>query len=460
MAKIPLGDVSPAELAQDIEQRTNGRPAPAKQPETSKGAFPLEVLPPKCRQIVREASEALGIPQDLLAAAIVYAAAAAIGNTHTLEIKQGSRHFAVLWLVLVSNPNSNKSGALKYALQPLLDADAEAYEQYRIELEQWKGSQPETRGEKPVWRKTIIQDATPEAVASLHFRNRRGIGIYRDEISGFVKGFNRYSAGGEMEFWLQVWTGGAIAPDRKSDEEPLFVRRAFIPIGGTIQPRTLEELAKDNRTGNGFIDRILFCWPDGLEKPLWSDAPMPDSLTTEYKDAIARLFTLNYTDEGKAHVFRLTRDAWAILKAFFNEDNKKKCDDAESELLAGIYGKFDLHAIRLCLVLHLLWWAFSKDETAPPAEVGPQAVKNAVALAQYFRAQAEKVYNALHNANPVDKLARDRQAVYEALPEKFKTGDGLAIAKRLGMPERTFKAWLKDKALFEKVGHGEYEKAL
>jgi len=459
ITNTPLGAISIADLAQDIAQRTNGKPAPGKQPEKAQTAFPLEVLPGKCRQVVREAEGALGIPPDFLGAAILYAAAAAIGNTYALEIKPGSRHFGLIWLCLIGNPNSNKSAALKFAIQPLLDADAEAYERYQTEAGQWKESEPESRTEKPVWAKTVIQDATPEAVAALHFRNRRGIAIFRDEIAGWIKSFNRYNAGGEQEFWLQVWTGSAIAPDRKSDVEPIFVKRAFIPIGGTIQPAVLEELAKDNRTGNGFVDRLLFVWPGGLEKPLWNDSPMPESLTAAYRDGIARLFALGHDEDGKPHVLRLTRDAWAVLKAFFNQDNKPLCDAAESELLAGIYGKFDLHTIRLCLILHMLSWAFSEDET-PPAEVQEETAQDAVMLARYFRGQAEKVYSRLHNANPVDKLPKDRQGLYDALPAEFRTAEAVALVEGKGMPERSLKAWLKDRNLFEKLAHGQYAKTL
>lgn len=456
----PLGAVSIDELAQDIAERTNGRHAPAKGPEKPKTAFPLEVLPAKCRQIITEADAALGIPPDFLAGAIIYAAAAAIGSTHALEVKPGSRHYALIWLCLVGNPNANKSAALKWAMQPLLDADADAYEAYQAEAGEWKGRDAESRGEKPVWAKTVIHDATPEAVAALHFRNRRGIAIFRDELAGWLKSFNRYNAGGEQEFWLQVWSGGAIAPDRKSDAEPIFVRQAFIPIGGTIQPATLEELAKDNRTGNGFVDRLLFVWPDGLGKPEWTDSPMPDSLTAANREGIARLFDLGHDEDGKPHVLRLTRAAWAVLKAFFNQDNKRLCDAAESELLAGIYGKFDLHAIRLCLILHLLSWAFSEDETPPVAEVQESTAQGAVELARYFRGQAEKVYHRLHNANPADRLPKDRQALYEALPGEFRTADAVAIGARQGMPERSLKAWLRDRSLFDKVAHGQYAKAL
>ena len=72
-----------------------------------------------------------------------------------------------------------------------------------------------------------------------------------------------------MEFWLSVWSGKPINIDRKTGE-PVFIPLPFISVCGTIQNGILNELAKDSRTQNGFIDRILFVMPDNLEKILKS----------------------------------------------------------------------------------------------------------------------------------------------------------------------------------------------
>lgn len=52
-------------------------------------------------------------------------------------------------------------------------------------------------------------------------------------------------------------------------------------------------------------------------------------------------------------------------------------------------------------------------------------------------------------------------AILADLPEHFTTAEGVAIAVRNGMSERTFKQWLKDKGngiLFIRESHGKYSK--
>ena len=179
-----------------------------------------------------------------------------------------------------------------------------------------------------------------------------------------------------------------------------------------------------------------------------------------YQGAINRLLDVTFDAENKAHTLTLEPSAKKRLFQFFNQENKPLCDNAENELLAGIYGKFDIHAARLVIALHLLWWAYQGEGGQPPQQVEKSTVERAVRAATYFRTQALKVYNRLHNESPVDKLPADKRKVYEALPEEFKKKEGEAIAERLGMPARTFRHFLKTEKgkLFEQVKYGVYGK--
>ena len=53
------------------------------------------------------------------------AMAAVIGNTHTAEIMPGWKEYAILFTALVGSPGTNKSHPLSFAMQPLIDFDAE-----------------------------------------------------------------------------------------------------------------------------------------------------------------------------------------------------------------------------------------------------------------------------------------------------------------------------------------------
>ncbi len=381
---------------------------------------------------------------------MIFAASAAIGNSVLLQIKEGSVHRANIFLILVGNPNCNKSGALSLALQPIQKKDEKEFKAFQAKIASYD---KEEGGQKPVLKKHLLSDTTPEALAATHMNNLRGVAIYRDEAAGWFKSFNQYSKGAEQEMWLQIWSGKPIDVTRKTSA-PIYIRRPFISVVGTIQPSVIEEITKDNRASNGFFDRLLFTWPDGLEKPLWQDKEMPEGLLKQYADGITQLLELSFNKEGKPNYLKPERAAKDLLFEFFNEKNKGLCDNNDNELLQGLHGKFDLHTLRLALLLQMLWFAF---EDSPLDKLQLSTAERAIELAEYFRAQSLKVFDRIHNASAVEKLPADRRRVYEALPEEFQTGEGVKIAQKRGMSERAFKRFLNS-SVFERIARGKWEK--
>lgn len=459
---MPAGNITIEELAGDIAKHSQSKsPRASQKAPKERKTFPVDTLPLKAQELVRGAKTALGIPKDFFAASMLFAAASAAGNTYCLEVKKGVEQKAVFYMVIVGLPNSNKSGALKFAIKPLLKQDADNYEDYEAQKDVWETEQAKPKKEReevdrPMFKRVVIADATPEAVASALADSPRGMILYRDELAGFIKDFNRYHQGGEQEFWLSNWSGINLSIDRKSSE-PIRIKNPFLSIIGTIQPGVIEELAKGTRAVNGFIDRFLFCWPEGLTKPEWTEDEINLHLVGDYETALNRLLGLQFDEENKAHRLTLTDDARNLLFQFFNDDNKPLCDEADNELLAGIYGKFDFHTSRFIVALHLLHWAYGSQEELPRL-VEAQTVAQAIKVAEYFRTQALKVYSAIHQASPVEKLPADKRKLYEALPDEFKKADGLKIAKGLDFHPKTFSRFLQDSDLFEKIRHGEYGK--
>jgi hypothetical protein len=469
---IPMGQITPAELAADIAGNIRKMEAAKRTPKASPAVqtkFPIDIFPLKLQELIKGAEPALGIPPDFLAAAVLAAVGIAAGATYRLELKPGSTQKPVFYLVLIGLPNSNKSGALNLALKPIMDKDGESFKAYRAAKAEFDAiaslSKKERQGQgitemppAPVYQKSLVSDCTPEALTSVHMGNLRGIGVYRDELAGWVKDFNRYHQGSEQEFWLSNWSGMPISIDRKTSE-PIHIMHPAISVTGTIQPGVLEGLAKGERAANGFVDRLLFAWPDGLEKPEWQAAKIELYLLDDYSNAIGRLLGLSWSDGEGPNTLKLAPDAKTRLFEFFNVENKQLCDDADNELLQGIYGKFDFHTARLAAALHLLAWAYGSD-AAPPLEVQADTVRSAIKAAQYFRGQSLKVYERLHKSDPIERLPRDKREVYDELPEQFQTADGQAIAQKHGMPGRTFRLFLQSGKgkLFDNPSRGKWEK--
>lgn len=449
------------ESGQETEQETTGR--------NTGTDFPIDVLPYKMQRIVREARATIGFPEDYLAPSMLVAVATAIGNTMMVEHIPGWKENAILFLALVGRPGACKSHPLSYAMQPLIDHDSEMAAQFEKEMRQYldtlnipakkraeQGLDPNPR--EPERKRFIISDITPEAVHRIHSQNKRGLCLVSDEFSGWFKNFNRYNNGSESEFWMSVFSHKFAMADRKSSASGIFIRRPFICVCGTIQPEILWELASNSRSSNGFLERILFVIPVNQDMGKWNkERRLPTfPMTEEWKAVLQKL--MSHSTEVDANgdfvprMLGFTQEAIDLLFDWQNEMTDR-CNAGQSDTVRAIASKLEIYAVRFCLILQAAHWACGEGELTVSADT----VSKAIRLTEYFRATATKVRKII-----TEQAMPDIQcAVLADLPEHFTTAEGVAIAVRNGMSERSFKQWLKDKGngiLFIRESHGKYSK--
>jgi hypothetical protein len=428
------------------------------------GKFPSEVFPLSIQEIIQSTSECLGFPIDFIGSSILYAASVAIGNLFRVEVKKGWTERATLYMVLVARPGTNKSHPLNWAIKPIEELDKRTFREYELKKKEFEDNlkrPKELRNEdleSPYWIKHLLSDFTPEGLAQIHNFNRRGLGVHSDELSGWIKRFNQYHPGSEMEFWLSTWSGTPIKIDRKSSD-PLYISLPFISVGGTIHRKCLNEMTKNSGINNGFIDRFLFVMPDGLEKPYWSETEVPEHITKKWNKILHEILSLQvvYDDtlNPSPDTYKFSPEAKNILFDW-QRKNTDQCNECESDELAGMFSKMDVYIVRIALVLEVLQYACDWNNNNV---IGVRATEGAVKLIEYFKGMAIKVNNII-SSSPFDRLPTDKQKLYDVLPPKFSRGQGWEIAEGSGMIERTFTRFLSDQDLFTKLKHGEYEKRL
>lgn len=431
--------------------------------------FPVEVFPLPIQQIITATNENLNYPIDFIGASMLYAVSVAVGNTHKVEVKKGWLESSVLYLAIVARAGTNKSHPLSFALQPIVEQDKKTYRLYEQQRQDYEKTVCLSKKErdqqaidepiKPVWQKFLLSDFTPEALTEVHKHNKRGIGVYVDELAGWFKNFNRYNKGSEMEFWLSAWSGKPINIDRKTGE-PVFIPLPFISVCGTIQNGVLNELAKESRTQNGFIDRILFVIPENIQKEYWSETDLSPLVYENWQSILSNLLNLSIANDETLNpcpeVLKFTPEAKRILFAW-QKGNTDQSNEAQNEAVSGIYSKLEMYAVRLALILEMMRFACNESDKQA---VSVEAIQGALKLVEYFKNSAVKVHSIISNASPLDKYPADKQALYKTLPDTFTTEIGLQVAESLGVAERTFKRFLIDKELFKRMSRGEYEKLI
>jgi hypothetical protein len=425
--------------------------------------FPIHALPEGMRQTAVHLNETIGFPVDYTASAMLFASSVAIGNAVRITPKRGWTEPLLIWLALVGRPGANKTHPLTMMLRPLNECDRESARRYAVQLSEYEQEVKLAKQDKsdvmpiePEFEQHLVSDTTPEALVEALSRNPRGLGLYMDELAGWVGDFGRYNKGADAERQLSMWSAQPIRVNRVKDKRPRFIEHPFVSICGTIQPGVLGKLVADGRGANGFIDRFLFAFPEAQEVPAWTEA-QPDPGTADYwKSFIRKLLSIPPPNEGAdPWLLRFTPEAERLWAEHYTR--LKTTIDALNadgdEARAGHRTKMLSYTLRLTGIIALATWAESDDPNVPTM-VDEPALSSAIALVDYFTSTADKVLFRLHDSTPVDELSGGKLKFFRALPATFTTAMALTIAEGLGMKKRTAERYLGDKQLFQRHREG------
>jgi hypothetical protein len=375
-------------------------------------AFPIQVLPLLVARLVELGAQAIGCPPDFLAVSTLVVAGGVIGRSASLLLKDNYFASATVFAALVGPLSDGKTPALKAVARAVRRIDDELADEHDLALQRWKeqsNSLSPNRKKvqplpKPRPRRIDIDDATMEVLPLLLADNPRGLLMVRDELTAFVLGMNQYKSGGkgsDRSMALKLWSGDAIKKDRVNDEDRVPVRcpHPSLSLVGGITPDMLKELVDPKGRADGFLDRILFAYPDQLPAPEWSDHGIPQDVVDDWCSLVASLWVraMDVKDYRPVpHVVRFTAAAKRKWRELFATHVEEMNDPAFPPYLRRTWGKFRGYAGRLVLILTLMWHA--ADPTADSyvlPEVQERIVDAAFALLRYFKSHARRVRSTI-----------------------------------------------------------------
>ena len=435
--------------------------------QSTTNAFPVHVLPDRLQRIIRELHDSNGFPVDYTAVSMMAALSVAVGNSHRVEVKRNWHESAILYIAIVGRPGACKSHPLAFAMRPLVNADWKNNLDYQEKYAEYQQAIAMSRKERvhagfeqfpkePKRLRYLVSDVTQEGLSAIHSHNPRGLCLWVDELSAWFKNFTRYNNGSEEQFWLSVFSAKTTISDRKNAKSSIFIKRPYISVIGTIQKKILSELAKGERSSNGFIDRILFVMPNLQQKARWNDKELPENIEQEWNGIIGKLiqqeYALNEYGEIEPKILLFTEDAKRRLYEWQHHFSEL-CDRETNDTIVSIYCKLEIYIIRFCLIIQLARWTCGEcDKTC----IDLLTVERAIKLTEYFKESALNVQNVL-NENTHNS---QQQTIVNLLPPSFTTAQAIQVAEQNGMKERTFQRFLNDNigTLFRKEKHGEYSK--
>jgi len=273
--------------------------------------LPVEVLPEPLKSYVVQGAAALGCDPTFVALPALGALAGAIGNARAVRLKSTWTEPAILWLVVVADSGSLKSPGQELAVKRIHDAQRTMrrefnerqaeYEQellrHEVELTNWKKKptdEPPRKPEPPICRRVVVSDTTIEALAQLLHENPRGLLLVRDELAGWIGGFNAYKArgGNDAAQWLELWRAGELTNDRKTGQpKTISVSRAAVSVTGGIQPLTLARLLTREYFESGLAARLLAAMPPRMAKQ-WTETELSATVRHRFEQLVERLLEL------------------------------------------------------------------------------------------------------------------------------------------------------------------------
>jgi hypothetical protein len=397
--------------------------------------FPVGALPEVVARYVREAAAAIVTPPEYIAVPLLASVGPTIGGRLEIAPKRGWTEGANLFAACIGKPGSKKSPSLAAALLPfrrltkrLAGEHKAAVGQWRVDDAAWKKDKDtdSPKPQKPPYPHRWTADATVEALVPM-LAGAPGILLLMDELSAWVAGMDQYKSGkgADRDHYLSLWSRSSIKVDRRGHlDEPTVVERPTLAVVGGIQPDRLHLLA--NSAGDdGFLARLLLSWPDPMPNGVINE----DEASSEATEAVCALFELldglpydpgDY-DEQLAYEVRLSAEAKQRWLEWFAEHGAET--DAVADVLNGAWAKMPAQLLRLTLGLHAI---ATVRRVKPPigvvpaggvrivAEVDPRVslgtLESAIALIEYFKAHARRVYRLLGERRPEARGARDLPA--------------------------------------------------
>jgi len=411
--------------------------------------FPIDIFPKPIQSYILECNSKLDSNIDYMGCSLLWLISVCIGNSIEIEVKRGWNENATVWLSLVGKAGIGKTPSINNIIFPLQKINSREIKNYFKKLEKYefyenlsakeKKDYPEV--EKPVKKQFIANDITLEALVDLHQESDNAVGMFKDELAGWLKDMNKYRAGSDLEFWLSCWSGKSVSLNRLT-RKGSFVDKPFIPVLGGIQPSILNSFYTEENKDNGFMDRMLLSFPESKIE-MYNENELDYEVLDWYKDNI-----ICFYDTIKTVIQRDKDNVIQSMTAKFNDEAKKEWmrifneistyqnDENENEYLKSMYPKQKSYIPRFALLIHVFDEFFSVGGST--LVISKESVLKAEKLSKYFIATAKKVkinsveVNAIKSTSKKGSNNLERlKLIYEENPDfnRSQTADILGISR-------------------------------
>jgi hypothetical protein len=422
--------------------------------------FPIDIFPIDIQEYILECNSKLDSSVEYMGCSLLWLISVCIGNSINVEVKKGWIENLTVWISIVGKAGLGKTPSISNIVFPLTKINAKEIKKYIKESEKYdyyinlpkKEKDEHSEVSKPIKTQFIANDITLEALVDLHQESDNAVGVFKDELAGWLKDMNKYREGSDLEFWLSTWSGKSVNLNRLS-RKGSFVEKPFIPVLGGIQPSIFNTFYTDENKDNGFMDRMLLCYPD-LKIDKYNENEISDEILTWYKETVISFYDtikgiIKRDDEGEilSLTAKFSDEAKIEWKRMFNEMTDIQNDEEENEYLKSMFPKQKSYVPRFACLIHVFDEFFT--EGGNTLLISKDSVLKAEKLSKYFIATAKKIkvnsvdVSKLKNTITANKGKNEKEKLFEIwkVNGKFNRSE---TAELLGISRRSVQSWVKE----------------
>ena len=426
-------------------------PQPIKPPFPDVKPFDTAWLPALFRAYVDDHAELKQVPPDMIAAPLMVAAAACIGNTYAIAPKARDTSWLVspvLWGACISPPGTMKSNCINSGINPLKPIEAAmvsgfaARQQnylaeklfYDVQMDQAKAGAKKASSAasislplppiEPMPERMIVNDSTVQKLGEILFHSPRGVLVIRDEIVSLLESLGAEGQEGARGFYLEAWNGLHAHRIDRIARGSLVIPRLALWLFGGIQPGRLTPYVMQATRGgsgdDGLLQRFqLLIWPDIPKQWIQVDR-LPDLAASSAVDAVfAHLRKLNPVAVGACQgnlgdgpaFFHFTSEAQAVFDQWWANLEHSLRNGDKHPALESHQAKFKSLIPALALVIHLADYG-----TGP---IPLHALEKAICWGSYLWSHAKRVYASATNAGQASAAELATRIMKGKVPDGF-----------------------------------------
>ena len=364
--------------------------------------FPLEIFPEPIQAYILQNQKTLGHSVDYMACSLLWVIGICLGNSCKAQVKVGWTEPANVWIGLIGRAGLGKTPSINATIFPLNKKNSFEIKQFQNEYRKWKDyvslSTKERKDheeiQEPKRNQFIVNDVTIEALADLHEEMEMGLGVFKDELNGWIKDMNKYKPGSDLEFWLSCWSNQQAILTRKTAKSS-FIDSPCIQVLGGIQPGIFGQISTDENKDNGFLDRLLVCFPEKEIDPYnrnsinqevieWYEA----YIMQFYNIIRQKVLSIDKFGEIEKKIIRFTQDAEVEYERIFNNITSLQNSDEVNEYVKSMLAKQKSYVIRFSLLLNSI---NSYNDGTDFDWISKDSVLRAEKLSNYFIAMSKKI---------------------------------------------------------------------